>query len=273
MATTTYGTEYVQSSDLVSNYPGTSLNVANRIDDVSLKGNGLNNQTGTTYTLALTDGGKNVTLNNASAVTLTVPTFASIAFPTGTMVGLVNKGAGTVTVGGAGVTINGNDLTLNQNQTGTILKLDTNTWSFTKTGLSGKILQVVRATDTTDRSTTSTSFVDLTGMSVTITPQVSTSAIMVVMTFYASTNASNRSLIVRIADSSNTAISGAQFGNFADTGGSLTVPGVLIAYATPGTVNATTYKGQFRTGGSNPGTVTVENASMTGQIYAIELAA
>jgi hypothetical protein len=136
-----------------------------------------------------------------------------------------------------------------------------------------KVLQIVRTTDTTDRSTTSTSFVDLTGMSVTITPQVSTSAIMVVMTFYASTNASNRSLIVRIADSSNTAISGAQFGNFADTGGSLTVPGVLIAYATPGTVNSTTYKGQFRTGGSNPGTVTIENASMTGQIYAIELAA
>jgi len=134
MATTTYGTEYVQSSDLVSNYPGTSQNVANRIDDVSLKGNGLNNQTGTTYTLTLTDGGKNVTLNNASAVTLTVPTFASIAFPTGTMVGLVNKGAGTVTVGGAGVTLNGADLTIKQNETATILKLDTNTWVMAKGG-------------------------------------------------------------------------------------------------------------------------------------------
>ena len=74
MATTTYGTEYVQSSDLVSNWPGSSLSVANRIDNVSLVGNGLNNQTGTSYTLVLTDGGKNVTLSNASAVSVTIPT-------------------------------------------------------------------------------------------------------------------------------------------------------------------------------------------------------
>lgn len=129
MATTTYGTEYVQSSDLVSNWPGSSLSVANRIDDVSLKGNGLNNQTGTSYTLVLTDGGKLVTLNNASAVSLTVPTNASVAFPTGVSVWLTNKGAGTVTVAGAGgVTLNGNQLTLAQNRSAHLMKLDTNTW-------------------------------------------------------------------------------------------------------------------------------------------------
>ena len=135
MATTTYGTEYVQSSDLVSNWPGSSLNVANRIDDVSLKGNGLNNQTGTSYTLVLTDGGKNVTLNNASAVSLTVPTNASVAFPTGTGIGLVNKGAGVVTVDGAGgVTVSGASLTLSQNETAVLIKLDTNAWVMSKGG-------------------------------------------------------------------------------------------------------------------------------------------
>ena len=44
----------------------------------------INAQTGTTYTLVLTDAGKIVTLSNASAITLTVPTNASVAFPVGT---------------------------------------------------------------------------------------------------------------------------------------------------------------------------------------------
>jgi hypothetical protein len=58
MATTTYGSPYVQSSDLVSGWPTASQNVANRIDDVALKGNGVNAQTGAGYTLVLTDAGK-----------------------------------------------------------------------------------------------------------------------------------------------------------------------------------------------------------------------
>lgn len=132
MATTTYGTEYVQSSDLVSNWPGSSLSVANRIDNVSLVGNGYNNQTGTSYTLVLTDGGKLVTFSNAAAVALTVPTNASVAFPTGVRVLLTNKGAGTVTVAGAGgVTVNGNQLTIAQNRSAELYKLDVNTWVMT----------------------------------------------------------------------------------------------------------------------------------------------
>ena len=132
MATTTYGTEYVQSSDLVSNWPGSSLSVANRIDDVSLKGNGVNNQTGTSYTLVLADGGKLVTFSNAAAVSLTVPTNASVAFPTGVRIKLTNKGAGTVTVAGAGgVTLNGNQLTMAENRSAMLYKLDTNTWVMT----------------------------------------------------------------------------------------------------------------------------------------------
>jgi hypothetical protein len=128
MPNTTYGTPYAQSSDLVSNWPGLSLNVADRLDDVSFKGNGLNDQTGTTYTLVLTDAGKTVTLNNASAVTVTVPTNASVAYETGTVINLVNKGAGTVTVTAAGgVTLN-SAISLAQNISASIRKLDTNTW-------------------------------------------------------------------------------------------------------------------------------------------------
>lgn len=128
MPNTTYGSPYAQSSDLVSNWPGVSLNVADRLDDVSFKGNGLNDQTGTTYTLVLTDAGKTITLNNASAVTVTIPTNASVAFETGSTVEFTNKGAGVVTISPAGgVTLN-NSTTIAQNGTVYIRKLDTNTW-------------------------------------------------------------------------------------------------------------------------------------------------
>lgn len=128
MPNTTYGTPYAQSSDLVSNWPGVSSDVADRIDDVSFKGNGLNDQTGTSYTLILTDAGKTVTLNNAAAVTVTIPTNASVAYETGTTISLTNKGAGVVTVSPAGgVTLN-NAVTLAQHSTASIQKLDTNTW-------------------------------------------------------------------------------------------------------------------------------------------------
>ena len=64
-----------------------------------------NAQTGTTYTLVLTDVAKVVSLTNAASITLTIPTNASVAFPTGTQILLYQGGAGQVTVGGAGVTI------------------------------------------------------------------------------------------------------------------------------------------------------------------------
>lgn len=59
-------------------------------------------QSGTSYTLALADQGKVVELTAATAVALTVPTNASVAFPVGTTIGLLQYGAGQVTVAGAG---------------------------------------------------------------------------------------------------------------------------------------------------------------------------
>jgi len=68
----------------------------------------INTQTGTAYTLALADKGKIVEMNNANANTLTIPTNASVAFPTGSRVDVVQYGAGTTTIAGdTGVTVNG----------------------------------------------------------------------------------------------------------------------------------------------------------------------
>ena len=67
----------------------------------------LNDQTGTTYTPVLTDQYQVlVTRSNAGASTMTIPTNASVAFPVGTVITVLNKGAGLISISGAvGVTI------------------------------------------------------------------------------------------------------------------------------------------------------------------------
>lgn len=67
----------------------------------------INAQTGTAYTLVLTDASKLVTLSNAAAIALTVPTNAAVAFPVGATLDVAQLGAGQVTVSGAGTTLNG----------------------------------------------------------------------------------------------------------------------------------------------------------------------
>jgi hypothetical protein len=90
-----------------------------------------NAQTGTTYTLVLADQGKLVEMSNASGITLTIPTNASVAYPTGTQINLLQTGAGQVTVAGAGgVTVNATPgLKLRaQWSSATLVKRGTDTW-------------------------------------------------------------------------------------------------------------------------------------------------
>lgn len=130
MATTSYGTPYVEAADLVSGYPSTSLTLADRVDDISFKGNGINDQTGTAYTLDILDAGKTVTLNNSSAVTVTIPTNTAEPIEVGSLIRMVNLGTGLVTIQPAAtVTINGGNILLSQYSSITLVKLATNTWS------------------------------------------------------------------------------------------------------------------------------------------------
>lgn len=72
----------------------------------------INAQTGTSYTLQVSDAGKLVTLTNGSAVTLTVPSDATAAIPVGSYVELLQGGAGQVTVvAGSGATLRVGGLT------------------------------------------------------------------------------------------------------------------------------------------------------------------
>lgn len=98
----------------------------------------LNAQTGTTYTAVLADASnKVVTMNNASANTFSIPTNASVAFPVGSQITVVQIGAGqttinavtsgTTTISGAAGTTTAPKLRT-QFSAATAMKVATDTW-------------------------------------------------------------------------------------------------------------------------------------------------
>ncbi len=91
----------------------------------------INDQTGTTYTLVLTDAGKYIRMNNGSANTLTVPPNSSVAFITGTRIHVRQVGAGATTIAeGAGVTISTPETLVlaKAKATATLVKTGTDAW-------------------------------------------------------------------------------------------------------------------------------------------------
>jgi hypothetical protein len=55
-------------------------------------------QTGTTYTVVLSDSNQVVTMNNAATNVLSIPTNASVAYPLGTQINVLQIGAGQTTI-------------------------------------------------------------------------------------------------------------------------------------------------------------------------------
>lgn len=96
--------------------------------DGRVMANAINNQTGTTYTLAITDLGNDVTLSNASAITVTLPQTSTVAFPIGSKIKIINLGAGTATLVKEGSeTLLGNT-TLATNGTAYVEKISATSW-------------------------------------------------------------------------------------------------------------------------------------------------
>lgn len=92
------------------------------------------------YTLVLTDSGKHVIFTGGSTATLTVPTNASVAFPVGTTILVVNDNSGNLTISGAGVTFqlaNGatGNRTVATKGLATCLKTATDTWYVSGAGV------------------------------------------------------------------------------------------------------------------------------------------
>jgi len=139
---------------------------------------------------------------------------------------------------------------------------------------SGKILQIVRATDSTQRTTTSDSFVDG-NLSITITPTKTTSAVIIIhIALQAPRSGSTQNFqTVAITDSSNNIISGTGPAGAIGHGSNdaFNTISTLFAYDTPATTSATTYKVRFKRDSS--GTANLNNAQLLGQMYALEVSA
>lgn len=92
----------------------------------------INNEGDASYTLVLTDRGKTLVMDRSSAQTLTIPTNSSVEFPTGTVIYIIQQGAGQVTVSPAGgVTlrsISSRRKISAQYGVARLCKTDTNTW-------------------------------------------------------------------------------------------------------------------------------------------------
>lgn len=115
-----------------ANWPVVPTTVAGALDDLATNILvGINTQTAS-YTLVLTDQNKLVTINSASATTLTIPPNSSVAFPIGAQVLLSQFGTANVTItAGAGVTLlsaDGSYITRVQYSTAPMVQVSTNTW-------------------------------------------------------------------------------------------------------------------------------------------------
>ena len=87
------------------------------------------------YTLVLADAGKHIYSANTGAQTITIPANASVAFPIGTVITIVNQGTTSILLSGAGVSIfpEGSAVAVTSpvvpaGSTGQLVKVDTNSW-------------------------------------------------------------------------------------------------------------------------------------------------
>jgi len=115
-----------------------TITLPNATGTVDLQELSFNTQSGTTYTFVLADQSKMITASNASAQTYSIPTNASVAFPVGTQIHIIQIGAGQVTISAttpatttvlSSSSINANNpKTRVQYSSATCIKAATDTW-------------------------------------------------------------------------------------------------------------------------------------------------
>ena len=138
LANATAGTDYVAPGGALGT-PSSGTLSSCTVDGTNGVGY-INAPQSTSTTLALTDQGKHVYFTGGSTATLTVPTNASVAFPIGTTILVVNNNSGNLTISGAGVTFqlaNGatGNRTVATKGLATCLKVATDTWYVSGAGV------------------------------------------------------------------------------------------------------------------------------------------
>jgi hypothetical protein len=118
------------SGTITSNIALSNVSVSG---DLSVSGNLAaslqSNEQTASYTLVLTDAGKVVECNNSSAMTLTVPTNASVAFEVGTVINVYAMTTNAVTIAGdTGVTVRNAGIIADQYVEVSLRKRATDEW-------------------------------------------------------------------------------------------------------------------------------------------------
>jgi hypothetical protein len=130
------------------------------------------------------------------------------------------------------------------------------------------VLQVVTSSTNTQQTSTSASFVDATGLSVSITPSSASNKIFVICTTTgASGNTDANSEYTLLRDATNLATNFFNYIYGQDLAGQIS----MVVLDSPNTTSATTYKAQFRRSSAS-GTAFVQALSSFGQITAFEIA-
>jgi N-acyl-L-homoserine lactone synthetase len=114
-------------------FTGGDVLLASELNNMATAMVAINAQTGTTYSVVLSDDGKLLTCDNAASIALTIVPNSSVAFGIGTQINIMQMNAtGTVTItAGAGVTLQsaGNKLKTDaQYAVATCLKIASDTW-------------------------------------------------------------------------------------------------------------------------------------------------
>lgn len=118
-------------SSAITYIPGVNASSKNKLDAVYYRSghNGVNSQSGATYTLVALDTGKVVVMANAAASTLTIPPSATADLGVNALVYATSGGAGGMTVAaGAGVTIIGDTAVAANRMLHLLRDGSTNTW-------------------------------------------------------------------------------------------------------------------------------------------------
>jgi hypothetical protein len=166
-----------------------------------------------------------------------------------------------------------NTLTLPAN-TGTILTTASSGQSIPKAALpTGSVLQVVQVTFGTETSTTSTSFVDLSAATLSITPTSATSKILVIFTVQCFIQSGSNSAPVRLVRDATT-LETYEYWIYTNST-EIMGTGCYTYLDSPATTSSTTYKlqGRSRAGGTVAFMYDDANGDAKGSITLMEIAA
>lgn len=160
---------------------------------------------------------------------------------------------------------------------GTIVNADINASAAiagTKLTGAGKVLQVITATDSTQRNTTSTSFVTASNtLSISITPSSASNKIFIISSgCFGTPSGSYGGFMTLFKDSTNLGDATEGMGRFFDAANSNVTPFALSHLDSPSSTSALTYQVYIKAQASSPSNVELNRNGAKSSITAFEIA-